>query len=110
MKITVWTAALCWAGSHELIVTTHTRKEDARKMVEHALTQEGVTYVGHRDKALSDATLAELKEAWQVHFDGPCLIKRHEIDMPLGEIDKLVADLKQLIAPTSARLEQAEIV
>jgi hypothetical protein len=96
MKVTVWTLAK--AGSHgELVVTAHTSKADARKMLEHALKADGITHLGELDESLADAQLSELQQAWEIHFGGGCLIEQHEVDVPLVELDKAIAELKEMV-------------
>lgn len=96
MKVTIWTTALSWGKSHELVVTAHASQDEARRMVEHALRHESID---HWDgyATLGEVPLAELKEAWEYHFDGPCLIERHEVEVPLAELDQLAETLRDIV-------------
>jgi hypothetical protein len=104
MKVTIWTLAK--SGSHgELVVTAHTTKDHARKMLEHALVNEEISHVGHECHELSKASLSDLQEAWEVHFDGPCLIEPHEVEIQFTELDKTIIDLKNLISVANFQIQ-----
>jgi len=102
MKVTIWT--LTKTGSHEEpIVTAHTTKDDARRMLEHALAHEEIDHVGHNSLPLTEAPLSELKQAWEIHFDGYCQIEQHEVNVPMPELDQVIADLKALVGNTNMK-------
>lgn len=104
MKVTVWT--LVKSGSHEEpIVTAHTTKDDARRMLEHALAHEEITHVGDDHLPLTEAPLSDLRQAWEIHFDGHCRIEQHEVNIPLPELDRVIADLKDIV--NTAKMKEA---
>lgn len=103
MKIPVWVVVM--AGSHEApVVTLHPTKVAARRMVEHALQHEGIDHWDHPSNGtvakLPDLPLGTLKQAWEYHFDGACLIEKHEVDIPLTDLGEILTALKAIVAET----------
>lgn len=105
MKIPVWVVVM--GGSHgETTVTVHPTKAEGRRMVEHALQHEGIDHWDHPSNgtiaALQDLPLATLKQAWEYHFDGACLVEKHEVDIPLTDLGEIITAFENIVAALQA--------